>query len=112
MRAFLAVRSRYAEDCLAEAAARGLEQYVVLGAGLDTFAYRAPRGGLRIFEVDHPATQVWKREQLKSAAIPIPESLSYAPVDFERETLGEGLKRAGFDFAKPPSSPGSAWCPI
>jgi methyltransferase (TIGR00027 family) len=101
MRAFLAARSRYTEDCFAEAAARGLKQYVVLGAGLDTFAYRAPRPGLRIYEVDHPATQGWKRERLKSAAIAIPETLSYAPVDFERETLGEGLKRAGFDFAKP-----------
>ncbi|HEY4123562.1 MAG TPA: class I SAM-dependent methyltransferase [Rhizomicrobium sp.] len=101
MRAFLAVRSRYTEDCFAEAMARGLEQYVVLGAGLDTFAYRAPSAGLRIFEVDHPATQQWKRERLKGAAISIPETLAYAPVDFERETLDEGLGRAGFDFAKP-----------
>jgi methyltransferase (TIGR00027 family) len=101
MRALLAVRSRYTEDCFAEAAARGVDQYVVLGAGLDTFAYRALRPGLRVFEVDHPATQGWKRERLKSAAIAIPQTLSYAPVDFERETLGEGLRRAGFDFAKP-----------
>lgn len=101
LRAFLAVRSRYTEDCFAQAANEGVGQYVVLGAGLDTFAYRAPRPGLRIFEVDHPATQGWKRERLKSAAIPIPETLSYAPVDFERETLDDGLTRAGFDFAKP-----------
>lgn len=100
MRAFLAVRSRYTEDCFAEAVARGVGQYVVLGAGLDTFAYRGPHPGLRIFEVDHPATQGWKRERLKTAAIAIPENLSYAPVDFESETLHEGLKRAGFDFDK------------
>jgi methyltransferase (TIGR00027 family) len=101
MRAFLAVRSRYAEDCFAEAAAEGVGQYVVLGAGLDTFAYRTGRRDLRIFEVDHPATQGWKRERLADAGIAIPETLTYAPVDFERETLHEGLKRAGLDFGKP-----------
>jgi methyltransferase (TIGR00027 family) len=101
MRAFLAVRSRYTEDCFAEAAARGVKQYVVLGAGLDTFAYRSERRELRIFEVDHPATQGWKRERLASAGIGIPETLTYAPVDFERETLHDGLKRAGLDFDKP-----------
>lgn len=101
MRALLAVRSRYTEDCFAEAFERGLRQYVVLGAGLDTFAYRTDRPGLRIFEVDHPATQGWKRERLASAGIPIPEALTYAPVDFEGETLHDGLKRAGLDFDKP-----------
>jgi methyltransferase (TIGR00027 family) len=101
LRAFVAVRSRYTEDCFAEAAAAGLDQYVVLGAGLDTFAYRTGRPGLRIFEVDHPATQGWKRERLANAGIAIPETLTYAPVDFERETLHDGLKRAGLDFDKP-----------
>jgi methyltransferase (TIGR00027 family) len=101
MRAFLAVRSRYTEDCFAQAAAGGVAQYVVLGAGLDTFAYRTDRRDLRIFEVDHPATQGWKRERLASAGIGIPETLTYAPVDFERETLHEGLKRAGLDFDRP-----------
>jgi len=101
MRAFLAVRSRYTEDCFAEAFGQGVRQYVVLGAGLDTFAYRNARDGLRVFEVDHPATQGWKRERLQSAGIAIPDALTYAPVDFERETLHEGLRRAGFDFGKP-----------
>lgn len=101
MRAFLAARSRYTEDCFAEAAARGVNQYVVLGAGLDTFAYRTERRGLRIFEVDHPATQGWKRERLASAGIGIPETLTYAPVDFEHETLHDGLARAGLDFGRP-----------
>lgn len=101
MRAFLAVRSRYAEDCFAESRHRGVDQYVVLGAGLDTFAYRAAGPGLRFFEVDHPATQGWKRERLARAGIAIPEGLTYAPADFERETLHECLSRAGLDFGKP-----------
>lgn len=101
MRAFLAVRSRYTEDCFAEAAVRGVDQYVVLGAGLDTFAYRSDRRNLRIFEVDHPATQGWKRERLADTGIAIPETLTYAPVDFERETLHDGLKRAGLNFDRP-----------
>src|SRR5208282_1078048 len=71
LRAFLAVRSRYAEDQLALAVERGVRQYVVLGAGLDTFAYRNPFAGLYVFEVDHPATQEWKRERLRAAAIAI-----------------------------------------
>src|ERR1700722_14335216 len=68
-RAFMAVRSRYAEDQLAGAIGRGAKQYVILGAGLDTFAYRNPydRSGLQVFEVDYPATQEWKRAQLVAA---------------------------------------------
>jgi methyltransferase (TIGR00027 family) len=68
-RAFMAARSRYVEDRLAEAVANGVTQYVVLGAGLDTFAYRNPFPRLRVFEVDFPATQEWKREQLLEAGI-------------------------------------------
>jgi methyltransferase (TIGR00027 family) len=96
LRAFMAVRSRYAEDGLAQAVETGTRQYVVLGAGLDTFAYRNPYPGLRVFEVDHPATQGWKRRRLEAARIPIPESMKFAPVDFESQTLAEGLARAGF----------------
>jgi methyltransferase (TIGR00027 family) len=96
-RAFMAVRSRYAEDQLAEAVARGVRQYVVLGAGLDTFAYRNPHGGLRVFEVDLPATQEWKRGLLGEAGIELPDGLRFVPLDFEHQTLGEGLKEAGFD---------------
>lgn len=101
MRIFIAVRTRFAEDALADAVERGVSQLVVLGAGLDTYAYRGPLcHRLRIFEVDHPATQAWKRQRLADAAIPLPACLTFAPVDFERETLAEGLAAAGFDPAQ------------
>ncbi len=95
-RAFMAVRSRYAEDELAHAVEQGATQYVVLGAGLDTFAYRNPHSHLRVFEVDHPATQAWKHERLTAAGITIPASVTFVPIDFERQTLGAGLGLAGF----------------
>jgi methyltransferase (TIGR00027 family) len=101
MRIFVAIRSRFAEDALAAAVERGVRQLVVLGAGLDTYAYRTSFGDrLHVFEVDHPATQVWKRQRLEDAAIPIPGSLTFAPVDFELETLAEGLVAAAFDPAQ------------
>ena len=96
-RAFMAARSRYAEDELACGVVHGVGQYVVLGAGLDTFAYRNPHAGLRVFEVDHPATQAWKREQLQAAGIAIPQSLTFVAVDFERQTLPDGVEQSGFD---------------
>jgi methyltransferase (TIGR00027 family) len=101
MRAFLVMRSRYAEDQLAQAYARGVRQYVVLGAGLDTYAYRNPHRGLKVFEVDHPDTQAWKRGRLAAQAIDIPRTTVYAPVDFERQTLAQGLKAAGFRADRP-----------
>ena len=101
MRAFMAVRSRYAEDELAHAVAGGIRQYVVLGAGLDTFAYRNPFPELRVFEVDHPATQGWKRRRLEEGRIAISESMTFAPVDFENQTLIDGLARAGFAADQP-----------
>jgi methyltransferase (TIGR00027 family) len=97
LRAFLVARSRYAEDNLAHAVAHGVTQYVLLGAGLDTFAHRNPHRNLRVFEVDHPATQQWKRELLETGGIPTPSTLTYAPVDFEHHSLAEGLELAGFD---------------
>ena len=101
LRLFIAVRSRFAEDALTVAVARGVRQLVVLGAGLDTYAYRTALGeSLHVFEVDHPATQAWKRQRLAEAAIPIPSTLTFAAVDFEGETLAEGLSAAGFDPAK------------
>jgi len=102
-RAFFAVRSRYAEDELARAVANGIRQYVVLGAGLDTFAYRNPFAaqGLRVFEVDHPATQAWKRELLEAASIAIPADLVYVAVDFERQTLADSLRQASFRLDQP-----------
>jgi methyltransferase (TIGR00027 family) len=101
MRAFMVARSRYAEDKLAAAAANGVRQYVVLGAGLDTFAYRNPFRHVRVFEVDHPATQAWKRERLQTAGIAIPNELSFVAVDFERQKLDEELAAAGFATSEP-----------
>jgi methyltransferase (TIGR00027 family) len=101
MRAHLVARSLYAEANLGRAVAAGVNQYVLLGAGLDTFAHRNPWPGLRVFEVDHPATQAWKRELIRSNNIPVPENLSYAPVDFERESLPEQLELAGFNSRAP-----------
>ena len=83
LRAFLAARSRCAEDELTAAIGRGARQYVVLGAGLDTYAYRNPHARVRIFEVDHPATQAWKRTRLEAAGIAIPSSVTFVPTDFE-----------------------------
>ena len=99
IRAFMAVRSRFAEDELARAVARGTRQYVVLGAGLDTFACRNPHAatGLRVFEVDYPATQAWKQGRLAAAHVAIPPSLVLVPLDFERQRLADGLQAAGFD---------------
>jgi methyltransferase (TIGR00027 family) len=94
-RCFMAARSRYVEDRLAEAVAQGITQYVVLGAGLDTFAYRNPFPGLRVFEVDFPATQKWKRAMLAEAAISVPANLTFVPLDFEHKTLAEGLAGCG-----------------
>ena len=74
---------------------------VILGAGLDTYAYRTALGeSLHVFEVDHPATQTWKRQRLSEAAIPVPSKLTFAPVDFEREALADGLAAVGFDAAQ------------
>jgi methyltransferase (TIGR00027 family) len=99
LRAFLAARSRFAEDHIADAVTRGVRQVVILGAGLDTFAYRHRYGGdLSVFEVDFPATQAWKHQRLADAGIVIPDSIRYVPVDFERQTAFDGLTHAGFDF--------------
>lgn len=103
LRAFIALRSRYAEDELARAIQRGVRQYVILGAGLDTFGYRNPYpvSRLSVFEVDHPATQTWKRMRLRDAEIAIPDSLTFAPVDFEQQTLADGLNLVGFRADEP-----------
>lgn len=95
-------RSRFAEERLADAVASGITQYVLLGAGLDTFAYRSALAGqVRVFEVDHPATQQWKRDLLAAAAIEIPACLTFVRVDLERDLLRTELVRAGFDPASP-----------
>ena len=100
-RSFLVARSRYVEDRLAESVANGVAQYVVLGAGLDTFAYRNPFASLHVFEVDFPATQEGKRAMLEKAAIPLPQSLTFVPTDFEHQALGEALAEAGFNPQQP-----------
>jgi len=100
-RAFMAARSRYAEDNLAVAVSAGVQQFVVLGAGLDTFAWRNPFPSLRVFEVDFPATQAWKRDLLRAANLPEPASLTFVPLDFEHQTLAAGLTQAGLDFHQP-----------
>ena len=97
LRATIALRSRYAEDRLADAVRRGVGQYLVLGAGLDSFAYRNPFPALRIFEVDHPASQAAKRRLLADAGIALPPTLTFVPVDFERERLIDALVRGGVD---------------
>jgi len=94
-RLFTTARSRIAEDALSTAVKAGIRQIVILGAGLDTFALRNRHAGLEIYEVDHPATQAWKRERLAEAQIELPSSLVFVPVDFERDDLGEKLVAAG-----------------
>jgi len=103
MRLLIVARSRFSEEALAASVARGVRQVVVLGAGLDTFSLRNPFAaqGVRVFEVDYPATQAWKRERLAEAGLPIPASLTFAPVDFERQSLAEGLAQAGFQQDHP-----------
>ncbi|WP_423369912.1 SAM-dependent methyltransferase [Burkholderia sp. LMG 32019] len=101
MRSTVVVRSRLADDVWTDAIERGIRQYVVLGAGLDTSAYRRPDAPGRVFEVDLPATQAWKQARLREAGMPVPPSLQFVPVDFEQVGLGEGLARAGFDADAP-----------
>jgi methyltransferase (TIGR00027 family) len=103
LRAIVVARSRFVEDELSQAVKRGIRQYVVLGAGLDTFAYRNPYSdcGLKVFEVDYPATQAWKRWQLMEAKISIPDSLTFISVDFERQALAERLRESGFRTDEP-----------
>jgi methyltransferase (TIGR00027 family) len=98
MRLFIAARSRFSENVLADCVGRGVRQIVILGAGLDTFSLRNPfaDAGVRVFEVDCPATQEWKRERLREAGLPQPGSLTFVPIDFEREGLAAGLAGAGF----------------
>jgi len=97
-RALVVVRTRIAEDTLASS---GATQYVLLGAGLDTFAYRNPLPQVRVFEVDHPSTQALKRERLNAAGIALPASLMYVRCDFSKDRVPEVLNAAGFDRSQP-----------
>jgi methyltransferase (TIGR00027 family) len=103
MRLLIAARSRLADDALAAAVARGVRQTVILGAGLDTFCLRNPHAslGLRVYEVDYPATQAWKRHHLSELGLTLLPSVTMAPVDFETQGLGDGLASAGFQAERP-----------
>jgi len=103
LRSHVILRSRYAEDRLAEAARRGVGQCVILGAGFDTFAYRQPGWAkrLRIFEVDHQASQDEKRRRLDRAGVPIPGNVEFVAIDFETVSLRDGLRASTLDFAGP-----------
>lgn len=95
LRAHLVARSRVAEDALTEAVARGVRQYVILGAGLDTFSWRNRHPDLHVFEVDHPSTQNWKRRVLQASGFAEPANVTFVPVDFERDALADVLMAAG-----------------
>ena len=98
LRLFIAMRSRFAEDSARRAIDKGVRQILVLGAGLDTFAYRLERTPeLRIFELDHPATQAEKRRRLNEAQIAEPQHVSYVAHDFESGSMTAALKAAGLD---------------
>jgi methyltransferase (TIGR00027 family) len=102
LRASVVVRSRLAEEEWARSNGCGVRQYVILGAGLDTFGYRnQDHDKSRLFEVDLPAMQQWKRDCVRLAGLKEPASLTYVPVDFERATLAEGLGQAGFCRSEP-----------
>jgi methyltransferase (TIGR00027 family) len=102
LRSHVVLRSRYCEDRLALAVGRGVSQLIVLGAGLDTFAYRQPEWArrLRIYEVDQPASQEEKRRLLSHAGIAIPNNVEFIAIDFEQTSLADGLKAAGVDFSR------------
>ena len=102
MRSWVISRARFAEDVLATAVqTQQTRQYLVLGAGLDTFALRNPYPEVRVFEVDHPATQAWKRERLRAAGLTLPQHAALVPVDFEQQSLRQQLLHYGFDTALP-----------
>ncbi len=103
IRAQVVVRSRYAEDQLVAAIQNGVDQYVILAAGLDTFAWRRPElaSSLRVFELDHPETQEWKRARARALDQPWPHHLELVPIDFERQGVEDALAASSFDSARP-----------
>src|SRR5262249_18503182 len=93
--------SRFSEEAMAACVARGVRQVVILGAGLDTFALRNPHAGVTVCEIDYPATQAWKRERLAQTGVALPPSLTFVPIDFERQSLGQRLSESGFRADEP-----------
>ena len=98
-RIFIPLRARYVEDRLRVAYLNGARQYVVLGAGLDSFTFRQPAqlGELEIFEVDHPSTQDWKTARIDSLGWSVPDNVQFVPCDFETTSVSGALRDAGFN---------------
>jgi methyltransferase (TIGR00027 family) len=103
LRASIVARARFIEDLIIEQSKAGISQYVILGAGLDTFAERRPdvASQLRVFEIDQAETLAWKQKRLKELGFNIPASLHFVPVDFETSSWWEALLKAGFNVDKP-----------
>lgn len=103
LRASMAARARFIEDLILEEARRGIGQYVILGAGLDTFAQRRPEiaSGLQLYEIDQPGTQTWKKQRLQELGYGLPDWLHFVSVDFEKTSWWEALQQAGFEPRKP-----------
>jgi len=103
LRSHVVLRSRFAEERMAQAVQRGVRQCVILGAGFDTFAFRQPEWArnLHIYEVDHRATQEEKRQRLQSAGIRIPANLEFVAIDFESVSLRAGLQTSSLNFSEP-----------
>jgi methyltransferase (TIGR00027 family) len=103
VRTLTTMRSRYAEDELSKAIERGVAQYVMLGAGLDSFAYRRRDLAqvVHVFEVDYPATQAWKQARLRTLGIELPSNLTFIPIDFEKQSLADALRAGGYRAEKP-----------
>ena len=97
--AIVLARARYAEELLEQAVRQGVRQYVILGAGMDTFAWRRPDllARLKVFEIDHPATQAHKQQRLREAGLEVPAGLNFLPVDFGQDNLAAALKRPPYD---------------
>jgi methyltransferase (TIGR00027 family) len=102
-RASMLMRSRYTEDALSLAMARGITRYVILGAGLDSFAWRRAdlATNVQVFEIDHAASQQWKQQRVRELGIGHPPNLTFVPIDFEKQTLINGLREGGYPLEKP-----------
>src|SRR5262249_53205754 len=102
-RAMAVLRSRYVEDELVQALSRGIRQYVILGAGFDSFAYRRQdlTRALRVFEVDHPTSQRWKLDRLNALRVELPSNLRFIALDFEKHALVNGLRAGGYRLEEP-----------
>jgi methyltransferase (TIGR00027 family) len=103
LRSHIVLRSRFAEDRLAGAVSRGIKQYILLGAGFDTFVLRQPAWArtLKIIEIDHRGTQMAKRSRIAAACLAMPENTKFADVDFENESLADGMRKHGISLAEP-----------